>query len=106
MGMGILGPLDRDGAGDFATHYAIAATYRVDVQWTNKIAVECKRCGKKLEKGEGVRVVIASLQGRYPSAPYFCQECGDWARGSAEVVVDRQLRDAKAARRRDEILRL
>ena len=43
MGIGISGPLDKDDAGshtgEFAAHLAIATTYRVDVQWHNKIAV-------------------------------------------------------------------
>jgi hypothetical protein len=83
---------------DLSTHYAIATTYRLSAGWPNKLAVECKRCGEKLARGEGTLVTVASINGPHPTSPFFCSACVDWVKRSGEAVLDRQLHDAKAPR--------
>ena len=93
MSTGMVGAIDPEGVGDLSTHYAIATAYRVQAGWVNKITVNCKRCGARLEKGEGTAVVVASINGPNPSSPFFCQGCAAWARKSWEIVMQRQIKD-------------
>jgi hypothetical protein len=95
MSTGFTGAIDEDGKGDLSVHYAIAATYRVQPGWVNKITVNCKRCGTQLLKGVGTCVVVTSINGLNPSSPFFCPPCTDWARKSSEKVMERQIKDAR-----------
>ena len=94
MSTGISGPIDAGGVGDLSTHYAIAATYRANMGWSNKLAVTCKRCGKALPKGEGTRVTMTAVNGPYPSQVYLCHSCVAWVQESLQIVMDRQAKDA------------
>lgn len=95
MSTGIVGSINRAGDVEMATHYAIAATYRVSSGWPNKLTVECKRCGEKLAKGEGTLVTVTSINGPHTTSPYFCGACVYWVRTSLDLVIERQCEDAK-----------
>lgn len=94
MSLGIVGALDPDGEGDLSVHYAVMATFAIQPGWLNKITSHCKRCGRELAKGEGVRVVIAGTDRPGASVAYFCQPCVNWVKASVEVVMDRRAKDA------------
>ena len=95
MGMGITGAIDPDGKGDLSAHYAISVTYLVHPEWSNKIVANCKRCGRKLEKGEGTRTMI-SQWGPRPTEAYFCWDCVEWVEASVRAVMDRKAKDSQA----------
>lgn len=95
MSTGVVGAIDPGGVGTFSIHYAVAATFNIQSGWRNKTVAHCKRCGNKLERGDGVRVVISDVGGPMGSLAYFCQPCADWVQASTQVVMERRAKDAR-----------
>ena len=81
MSMGVVGSVGRERMMD----YAIAAT--IGPVWgepRNKQTANCKVCGEKLAKGEGVKGWIADTGGPNSSQCYLCSSCLEWITGFRE----------------------
>lgn len=84
----IKGPIGEE----FRIAYAIAATYHLDKEISNKYAVACKLCAARLLPGEGQRVYIASLYAGNKRAFYACSRCQEFIAEQRSIIVAEAIR--------------
>jgi len=72
MSLGIKGPIGKDRLVSFA----IATTFRLPSSpLPNRSAVNCKICGRRVEKGEGREVLIVQIQHDKLARYFLCGDC-------------------------------
>jgi len=72
MAIGVTGPIGTDALGDFAISRAVRLVANGK---TNVSTAGCKVCGESLAKGEGRRVLIASMATGEFDGAYLCAGC-------------------------------
>ena len=87
MSLGVVGPITRQGALD----YALAVTFQLHTDELNRASASCKVCGVRLETGKGVNCLVADLGGPGRNSCYLCSDCSTWVWTASQAWFGRRL---------------